>query len=266
MNSRAVAARALLRVIYQGESLTDVLQHASLLSLSPRDQSWVRNACFGCLRWHGRLSALLRKMLTKSLKKADKDIECLLRLGLYQLLYQRTPDHAAVNETVAAARSLKKAWAGNLINGVLRNFLRNQQALLAEIDGLETARYSFPDWLSQHIKQDWPQDWEAILTASNQQAAMTLRVNQRQTTVAAYQQSLTDAGLVAEPVAWGFSPATGAGGCRTGFARIFSRAGIGAGCSSPVGRTLAGVCSGTTGIGCLCCTGRQNLPFAGTMC
>ena len=73
MNSRAVAARALQRVIYQGESLTDVLQHASVSALSVRDQAWVRNACFGCLRWHGRVGAIIRELLAKPLKKADKD-------------------------------------------------------------------------------------------------------------------------------------------------------------------------------------------------
>ena len=149
---------ALQRVIYQGESLTDVLQHSSIEKLSVRDQAWVRNLCFGSLRWHGRLGAILREMLTKPLKKSDKDIECLLRLGLYQLLYQRTPDHAAVNETVAVTRKIKKAWAGALINGVLRRFLREQEAVLDRIDKVETAQYSFPPWLTQRLKDAWPDD------------------------------------------------------------------------------------------------------------
>ncbi len=197
MNSRIAAMHALHRVIYRSESLTDVLQQAAINKLPVRDQAWVRNLCFGSLRWHGRLGAILREMLTKPLKKADKDIECLLRLGLYQLLYQRTPDHAAVNETVAATRQLKKAWAGALINGVLRRFLREKEEVLAKIDLLETARYSFPPWLTERLKTAWPDNWQDIMQASNQQAPMVLRVNQRQLSRAAYQHKLQSQALTA---------------------------------------------------------------------
>ncbi|MEZ5537243.1 MAG: 16S rRNA (cytosine(967)-C(5))-methyltransferase RsmB [Thiolinea sp.] len=197
MNSRVVAAKALLRVVYQGESLTDVLQHPAVHGLSPRDQAWVRNVCFGSIRWHGRLGAVLRQLLAKPLKKADKDIECLLRIGLYQLIYQRTPDHAAVNETVTAARKLKKAWASRLINGVLRGFLREKESVLQEIDQLETARYSFPPWLSERLRNAWPDDWQAIMLASNEQAPMTLRVNQRQFSRDGYLEILAKAGFAA---------------------------------------------------------------------
>ncbi|PID99859.1 MAG: 16S rRNA (cytosine(967)-C(5))-methyltransferase [Thiothrix nivea] len=195
MNSRVVAARVLLRVTYQGESLTAALQHPSINKLAQRDQAWVRNVCFGSIRWHGRLGAVLRQLLVKPLKKVDKDIECLLRIGLYQLIYQRTPDHAAVNETVNAARSLKKAWAGRLINGVLRGFLRRKDEVLAEADQLETARYSFPPWLSERLKQAWPGHWETILQASNIPAPMTLRVNQLRFSREEYQALLAKAGI-----------------------------------------------------------------------
>lgn len=197
MNSRVIAAKILLRVIYQGESLTDVLQHASVSTLSSRDQAWVRNVCFGSIRWHGRLGAVLRELLAKPLKKADKDVECLLRIGLYQLIYQRTPDHAAVNETVTAAKKLKKAWASRLINAVLRGFLREQVTILEAIDEVETAQYSFPPWLSERLKQAWPEHWQTIMQVSNTQAPMVLRVNQRQFSRDEYLAELQKAGLAA---------------------------------------------------------------------
>lgn len=197
MNSRVVAAKVLLKVVYQGESLTEVLQHATVGALSQRDQAWVRNVCFGSIRWHGRLGAVLRQLLAKPMKKADKDIECLLRIGLYQLMYQRTPDHAAVNETVTAARKLKKVWAGRLINAVLRGFLRQKEAILEEIDQFETARYSFPPWLADRLKQAWPDHWQSIMEASNTQAPMVLRVNQRMYSRDEYLAMLQKAGLSA---------------------------------------------------------------------
>ncbi|MFZ1569123.1 MAG: 16S rRNA (cytosine(967)-C(5))-methyltransferase RsmB [Thiolinea sp.] len=200
MNTRAIAARALQRVTYQGESLTDVFQHSSIQTLSVRDQAWVRNVCFGAIRWHGRLGAILRELLDKSIKSADKDIECLLRLGLYQIIYQRTPDHAAVSETVQATRALKKVWAGSFVNGVLRRFLREQETVLAAADQVESAQYSFPTWLADRIKLAWPDDWQAIMHASNEHPPLTLRVNALFTTREQYLANLQQQAIQAEPI------------------------------------------------------------------
>jgi 16S rRNA (cytosine967-C5)-methyltransferase len=200
LSARATAAQCLQRVIYEGESLTEVLQDRAIASLNPQDQALLRDLCFGTLRWHERLGHILTLLLSKALKPADKDVECLLRIGLYQLIYQRTPNHAAVNETVKATKKLKKDWAGKLVNGVLRNFLRRQDELLAQADTHAPARYAFPDWLLARIRQAWPEDWETILSASNTHAPMTLRVNQRQHTTPAYQAILQAAGISADPV------------------------------------------------------------------
>ncbi len=200
MNTRAVAARTLQKVIYQGESLTAVLQHKTVLALALPDRAWVQNACFGTVRWHGRLGAVLHELLSKPLKAADKDLECLLRLGLYQLIYQRTPDHAAVNETVQAVRGLKKPWASKLVNGVLRGFLRNQDSILAKIDDLPTARYSFPPWLEKSLRAAWPTHWGAIMQASNEHPPMVLRVNARKLSREAYLQQLQKVNISAQAI------------------------------------------------------------------
>ena len=160
-NARAQAARILQRVIYQGESLSRALP------ASVNAEPLTSDLCYGCLRWHEPLSALLDELLSKPLKKKDKDVECLLRVGLYQIIYQKTPDHAAVNETIKALKSLKKPWAKKLLNGVLRNFLRKQDDLLSRINKKESARYAFPDWLLGKIKKAYAENWQAILHESN---------------------------------------------------------------------------------------------------
>lgn len=200
MNTRAIAARCLQRVVYEGQSLTDVLQHPTIQNLDQRDQALIRDLCFGCTRWHGRLGAILRHMLAKPLKKADRDVECLLRVGLYQLLYQRTPDHAAVNENVKAARKLRKVWAGGLVNGVLRSFLRDKEEILAETNTVESARYSFPTWLAKRLKTAYPKNWQQVMDASNEHPPLTLRVNQRHYSADAYHALLLNEGLPATHV------------------------------------------------------------------
>ncbi len=193
-NARAQAARILQRVIYQGESLSRALP------ASVKTQPLTSDLCYGCLRWHEPLSALLDALLSKPLKKKDKDVECLLRVGLYQIIYQETPDHAAVNETIKALKSFKKTWAKKLLNGVLRNFLRKQDVLLAEIKQKESARYAFPGWLLGKIKKAYAENWQAILHESNQRAPMTLRVNLSRLSREDYLAKLRASEITAMPV------------------------------------------------------------------
>jgi 16S rRNA (cytosine967-C5)-methyltransferase len=183
-NPRLIAAKILRRVIYHGESLSPLLMESDAVD------PLVRDLCFGSLRWHERLSAVLNELMAKPLKNKDKDVECLLRIGLYQIIYQQTPDHAAVNETVSTLKGLKKPWAKRLVNGILRNFLRQKDKLLDKIDQKEAARYAFPDWLMGKIKKAWPDHWQQILTASNQRAPMVLRVNLLHQTQDAYCEKL----------------------------------------------------------------------------
>lgn len=201
MSARALAAQVLQQVIYDGESLTEALQAPAIAALSPSDKAFLRDICFGSLRWHERLSAILTVLVSKPLKAADKDVECLLRAGLYQLVYQRTPEHAAVNETVKAVKKLRKQWAEKLVNGVLRTFLREREAVLAKADQQDTAQWCLPAWLLKQVRKAWPQQWQNVVKASNTHAPMTLRVNQRQHATEAYRQQLQALGLEAETVA-----------------------------------------------------------------
>ncbi|MFN3785297.1 MAG: 16S rRNA (cytosine(967)-C(5))-methyltransferase RsmB [Thiothrix sp.] len=200
MNSRALAARLLQQVLYDGTSLTAALLSPALQRLPAQERSLLRDLCFGTLRWQPRLQFILQQLLSKPCKAADKDIECLLLTGLYQLLYQRVPDHAAVNETVNACKKLKKDWASRVVNGVLRNFLRQRDDLLAKADAQPSSRYALPAWLLSRLQAAWAEDWETIAQASNTHAPLTLRVNQRHYTPAAYQGLLAAAGIAAAPV------------------------------------------------------------------
>jgi len=168
-NPRTEAAKIIQSVIYKGESLT--------AALARNDSPMVSDLCYGSLRWHEPLSYILGELMSKKLKNKDKDIECLIRIGLYQIIYQNTPDHAAVGETVSALKGLKKPWAKNLVNAVLRNFLRGQEKLLKQKEEYWPAKFAFPQWLLDRIKNAYPENWQEIFAESNKRAPMTLRVN-----------------------------------------------------------------------------------------
>src|SRR5690606_8564024 len=154
--------------------------------VSPIDRGRFQELRFGVCRFQPRLHAVTRELLKSPFKAKDQDIHCLLLVGLYQLLYLDTPAHAAIHETVEGARSLKKPWATGVLNGVLRNFLRQKEALLEKVDQSDAACYSHPNWLLKRLRQAWPQHWQQIVQANNGRGPMTLRVNSLRTSREAF--------------------------------------------------------------------------------
>lgn len=194
MNPRLAAAKALAAVLNGKASLNSSLP-TQLEKVEDRDRGFTQDLAFGTARWQPRLSALAAKLLQKPFKAADADVEALLLVGLYQLLYTRVPAHAAIGETVGCADKLKKPWAKALLNAVLRRAQRESEALLAELEHDPVVRTAHPRWLQKSLKAFWPEQWEAICAANNAHPPMILRVNRRHHNRDAYLQLLTDAGI-----------------------------------------------------------------------
>jgi 16S rRNA (cytosine967-C5)-methyltransferase len=171
---RATAARIVDSVVTEGRSLDRALATHEQ-EVSARDRALLRNLCYGTLRYHWHLQAWLNALLSRPLKVRDSCINQLLAVGLYQLSDTRIPDHAVVSETVEAARHLHRPKLSGLVNAILRRFLRERDSDLPALN--EAAEYDHPQWLIDMLRSDWPDDWQAILTANNERAAMWLRVN-----------------------------------------------------------------------------------------
>jgi 16S rRNA (cytosine967-C5)-methyltransferase len=191
---RVAATQILLQVVEQHQSVNKVF--AELLpKVKENDRGLCQQLCYGVLRWHTTLEALAQQLLSKGLKQKDADIKLLLLIGLYQLRSMRIKPHAALSETVAATGVLGKSWAKGLINACLRNYQRGHDDFEANLD--KTAVSAHPEWLLDAIKQDWPEQWPAIIDANNAQAPMMLRVNQQQSQREDYLQQLHDADITA---------------------------------------------------------------------
>ncbi len=198
MNPRLAAARALAAVLNGKASLGSSLPPL-LDRVEPRDRGLAQDLAFGTARWQPRLALLMDKLLQKPFKAADRDVEALLLVGLYQLLHTRIPPHAAIGETVACVDKLKKSSLKGLLNAVLRNAQRDHEALLAELDRDPVLHTAHPRWLQKRLKADWPEQWQAICAANNQHPPLLLRINRRQGSREAYLAELLAAGIAAEP-------------------------------------------------------------------
>ncbi|MEN8107533.1 MAG: 16S rRNA (cytosine(967)-C(5))-methyltransferase RsmB [Pseudomonadota bacterium] len=201
MNTRASAARLLARVVVERRSLDAVLPDGLAAHADARDRALVQELVYGTLRWYYQLEAVLGLLLKKPLKQRDSDLRCLLLAGLYQLRHMALPAHAAINESVQAARQLDKDWATGLVNAVLRNCQRRQAELDTFIAATDSSRYAHPDWLIKHLQDDWPGDWQAVLQAGNQRPPFSLRVNCRHYARADYQALLQRQDITAQPLA-----------------------------------------------------------------
>lgn len=202
MNPRLAAVRCLVRVIGGGESLSRALPTSLEALTDSRARALAQELSYGCLRWHGRYTAYLQQLMDKPLKRKDLDIECVLRLGLYQLEQLRTPDYAAVAESVQLAKGLGKRWAARLVNGVLRTYLRQAESLATAIASDAAAHLAQPPWLIARLREAYPEQWEAVCQQLNERPPLCLRVNSMKSTVAAYAERLREAGLGAQPHAF----------------------------------------------------------------
>ena len=195
--TRAAAARVVDAVFAGGRSLDDAIAEFEQ-SLRPADRALLRMISYGCLRHHWSLGSVIDHLLDRPLKKRDRIVRSLLAVGLYQLTGTRVPDHAAVSATVEAARLLRRAQHAGLLNATLRRYRRERGSLA--IDLPREARYDHPSWLIDALERDWPDDWEAILTASNERAPMWLRVNRQRCEREAYRARLSAGGVESSPL------------------------------------------------------------------
>lgn len=194
-NPRITAARILDDVIFNAQPLSSPLNQ-----LKPsQDASFCKALCFGVCRYYFQLDAIIRQLMAKPIKAKEGIVHCLLCIGLYQIIHLRVPDHAAVSETVNAIKQLKKTWAIKLVNGVLRNFLRQQPAILEKVSHNLSVKYNHPQWLIKTLQQAWPEHWQNILAENMQPAPMAIRVNHQKIHREDYLKTLATHHLSAQP-------------------------------------------------------------------
>lgn len=178
-----------------GESLTHAM---SGLRATGSLRSAVQDLAFSTLRDFGRCNALVA-MLTA--RPPAQSLRGLLMVALLDLCNRPKTEHAVVHQAVeAAGRVAPKGGAGakGLVNAVLRNFIRQRHDLLARASATEEGHHHHPAWWLGRLRRAWPDSWETIVDAGNEEPGMTLRVNTRRLDAAAYLSKLQAAGIRAQ--------------------------------------------------------------------
>ena len=192
----AVAAGA-LAAVRAGRSATAALEGLPV-ALRPGAQALL----FHALRQLGRAQALARVLAPRP---PPPQVDALLCTAL-ALAWD--PQQAAyepftlVNQAVEAAKRnpVTRAQAG-FVNACLRRFLRERDALVAQTDADEQARWNHPAWWVARVRREHPGHWQDILRANNAQPPMTLRISESKITRSQYQQALAAMNMESFPVA-----------------------------------------------------------------
>lgn len=190
--------------VVNGRSLNDGLAGvwSAYPGLSAAQRGAVMDLSYGCLRDYGRASAVLGRLLQQPLTEPHTD--GLLRVALHRLETRPDLAHTTVDQAVEAAARIAGGGLKGLVNGVLRNALRQKDSLDLALRADSEASQRHPKWWIDKVRKTWPRDWAAVLDASNQHPPMSLRVNRRRATQREVMEALAEAGHPATPLGdWG---------------------------------------------------------------
>ncbi|MEO5660521.1 MAG: 16S rRNA (cytosine(967)-C(5))-methyltransferase RsmB [Polaromonas sp.] len=189
-------AASIVMAVRDGQSMTPALDDVDAV-LRPGVQA----LAFHALRWLGRAEALRQQLAQRP---PPPEADALLCVALALACSEEDAPytaHTLVDQAVEAAkRSDATQHQASFINGCLRRFLREQDALMAQTEKSPQALWNHPQWWIDRVRKDHPAEWQAILRANNSRAPLILRINERKTTLAQYLRALSAMNIGASPV------------------------------------------------------------------
>jgi 16S rRNA (cytosine967-C5)-methyltransferase len=147
--ARRAAATLLSAVLQKKQALDDALgrslEHGFMFDLPARDRALARAIVAASLRRKGQLDHVLGTFLERGLPEKSGTLYPILLSAAAQLIFLKTPPHAAIDLAVTLAQWDPKAKRyDKLVNAVLRRVASDGAAIAAKLDA---ARINTPDWL-----------------------------------------------------------------------------------------------------------------------
>jgi 16S rRNA (cytosine967-C5)-methyltransferase len=184
--ARRIAHEVLVRV-ETGGAFADRALDGELLragALDPREAALATELVYGTLRRQIALDHALERFSDRALETLEPVVRAALRLGAYQILHLRVPEHAAVNESVELARGSRgREGSAGFVNAVLRALLRGRDEIQPPDRAVDPIGHvavveSHPRWLIERWTA-WlgAAEAEAIAHANNAPAPLALRAN-----------------------------------------------------------------------------------------
>ncbi len=176
--SRSVALEHLERVAMD-EAYVERLQAEDI---DDRSRRQARELVAGVTRQRRWLDFVLAEAYDGEYDAMESRLREILRLGLYELLFQSTPTRAVVHQYVELAKQTLRPGAGNLVNAILRTIDRDREYIPDPDTGDEAEnlaiRYSHPTWLVRRwLDRFGAEETTELLEWSNRRPVYSVRVN-----------------------------------------------------------------------------------------
>lgn len=184
-NCRAIATNILNRYD-RSDSYIDKLLESELKSndLSRKDKALLTQLVNGTVRWRAKIDWILIGFFHGEFHKSMNIIKNAMRIALYQLLFMdKIPEHAAINESVEIVKRIQGQNAAGLVNGVLRNIVRNKQNIRFPAENEDRNFYlsivhSHPKWMVKRWVKFWGEEFAVnLMKANNRIPYLAMRVN-----------------------------------------------------------------------------------------
>jgi len=171
--ARDVALELIGAVLRRKRPLDDAIEESAVMhQLSGRDRAFARLLVATVLRRLGQIDALIAQCLNVPLAPRAMLVQDILRLGVAQLLFLRTPPHAAVATSVDLAQSRGFVSHKGLVNAVLRRLSIEGPE---RIETQDAPRLNTPDWLWQSWSRAYGEPTaRAVATAHLKEAPLDL--------------------------------------------------------------------------------------------
>ncbi len=158
---RLICAKALLRTLESGSYSNLVLQAAFQNAKLTGQEKALCTAIFqGTLERLFTVDACVQAHSSRAPEKLDAAVRCVLRCGVYELLYLATPPSAAVNLWTEVIKTMGKKSASGMVNAVLRSFLRSEKQIPQPKEKLAAyeVRYSVPRALIAQLLKEYGEE------------------------------------------------------------------------------------------------------------
>ncbi len=133
---------------YRFDAEDELHKICSSSNVSNLDHRFAHEILFGCLRNKILLEFYLSKLSNRKIEKIDVELKWIILIALYQLVFlDKVAEYAAVNEAVSLCKNIRKKSWGGFVNGVLRNFIRENKKNGYFIKN-PSIKFSNPEWLT----------------------------------------------------------------------------------------------------------------------
>lgn len=185
-----------------------IIDYSKANELETFERAQVREYVQNILRKRSYLDFVLGEFSSIKMEDMKAPLKNILRLGLYEMLFMdSTPDYAAINESVEAAKLRLGHKSGDLVNAILRNIQRDLEDLpkpaFEDRTKLIATTFSHPEWMVERwVERFGEREAFQLMQSNNQRPNYYVRVNNLRTKTENFKLRMEKSDIAFEESDW----------------------------------------------------------------